>query len=534
MEKEGYSFAFKAGVYAGFVALAFSFFLRLGGIAPFAPETGIEAFISLAPAWITEPMVQSFGDTAGLLGLIIASIIALVVYGVFGVVYEKFYSRFIRKFSKISYLEGFLSFSVVVFLFFGLIVFPLAGGGTFGLTTTLYAPYAVLVFPLALLISQLLFGFVLMASFRRANPSKEALPVSPARRAFIERAGIFGIAAVLGLTSLGVMVSSAIATLGSSGRPGSSYNLSQAPQIFDDPRLATLVNSEITANSAFYRVAIDLFDPNVNGNSWKLQVDGGNTSKSYSLQDLKNLAPLSQYSTFECVSNLVNGNLISNAKWTGVKISDLLSDAGVTLANAVYVVFYSVDGYSVGLPVATAARSDSLLAYQMNDQDLPAAHGYPLRAVIPGLYGMMSAKWITRISVVDSSYTGYWQSRGWTQNATVNTLAFIIVPGDGSSFSKSQNNSILLGGYAFAGDRGISKVELSFDQGNTWQEAVLKDPISNLTWRLWAYSWNPPARRNYTVYARATDGQDQVQTVSEASNFPNGATGYAMISINVT
>ena len=126
-----------------------------------------------------------------------------------------------------------------------------------------------------------------------------------------------------------------------------------------------------------------------------------------------------------------NGNLISNGEWGGVKLSDLFSDMGGVSAGATYVVFYSVDGYSVGIPLTKAMESDSILAYEMNSIPLPQNHGYPLRAVIPGLYGMMSAKWIRKISIVNTTYMGYWQTRGWSNIGTVQTLAFITTPGDG-------------------------------------------------------------------------------------------------------
>ncbi len=551
MKKEASTFfAFECGAMAGIVALVFSFIVRLGGIAPFAPETATLAFIGIVPASIEQPMVQALGDTAGLFGLAVASIIAVIVYGIFGVLFQKFYSPWITKFSGLTRTEQFLIYSIFPWLFFGLVVFPLTGASFFGIASTVsssfISPYALVVFPLVLLFSQLLFSLMLGSGYKSAGLFETATAssavqdqtqgaiMSPTRRTFIERSVVLAGAGILTLLGLGSLISSAAGSLSTSGtRAGSSYDLSQAPSIFEDARLASLVDSEITSNANFYRVAIDLFDPAVNPNTWKLSLTGTGKTKIYSLDDLKNLPIYTQYSTFECVSNLVNGNLISNANWGGIKISDLLSDAGLSTSNAQYVVFYSVDGYTVGIPIAKALMPDSLVAYQMNGVELPQRHGYPLRAVIPGLYGMMSAKWITKIELFDSFYNGYWQSRGYTPNATVNTLAFIIVPGDGSQVSLSQNKgTILLGGYAFAGDRGISKVELSFDQGQTWQEATLKPAISNLTWTLWAFPWSPTTG-SYSVYARATDGTGAVQTGAQASPFPSGATGYAMITINV-
>lgn len=535
---------------AGIVALIFSFFVRLGGIAPFAPETATEKFISIIPASLEQPMVQALGDTAGLLGLAIASIIAVILFGAFGVLFEKVYSPWISKYQSLTRTEQFLIYPLFPWLFFGLIIFPLSGASLFGVNApVLFGQYGAILSPVALLFSQLLFTLVLASIYKSAGLFETSTTVayisqsktqhgiiSPARRVFIERSAVIVGVAILSLTSLGSLLSSAATSLSSSGsRAGSSYELSQAPPIFQDNRLSSLVDSEITSNDNFYRVAIDLFDPSVNLNTWNLQITGSNNTKTYTLDDLKKLPSVSEYTTFECVSNPVNGNLISNAKWTGIKFSDLLSDAGLTTSGVQYVVFYSVDGYNVAIPLSRALMSDSILAYQMNDVDLPQRHGYPLRAVIPGLYGMMSAKWVTQITLVDSFYNGYWQTRGYSSTAIINTLAFIIVPGDGSQASLSQNNgSVLLGGYAFAGDRGISKVEVSFDQGQTWQTATLKPAISNLTWTLWAFNWLPSKTGSYQVYARATDGTGQVQTATQTSPYPSGATGYAVITVNVT
>jgi DMSO/TMAO reductase YedYZ molybdopterin-dependent catalytic subunit len=233
------------------------------------------------------------------------------------------------------------------------------------------------------------------------------------------------------------------------------------------------------------------------------------------------------------VSNDVNGNLISNALWDGVKISDLLADVGGTQGGALYVTFYSVDGYSVGIPLSKAMMDDSLLAYNMNGVALPVSHGYPLRAVIPGLYGMMSAKWIKQIQVIGEVYQGYWQTRGWSNDGTIYTETFIALPRAGQVSLSQNGGSIILGGYAFAGERGISKVEVSFDNGSTWQDAQLKKPLSNRTWALWAYEWTPPGNGSYQVIARATDGTGEVQTSNSTPTFPNGATGYAMVPLQV-
>jgi DMSO/TMAO reductase YedYZ molybdopterin-dependent catalytic subunit len=537
---------FIRGAGGGFVALVFGFLLRLGGLAPFPPEAAIESFISIVPASVEEPAVQQLGDFAGLLGLLVATVITVAVYGVLGILFERYFGRRGRL-GSLSRLERALLYSILPWLIFSFVLFPVTGYSIFGQSSAFGSPDTIWIFPLTLLLSQLLFGSVLSGDFDRRNNlpllgsnvretgRPAGVPSSPSRRAFIEKGVILASAVVLGLTSAGRMLSS-LAQQGLPVPSGSgAVDLQDAPDVFRDARLQTLANSEVTSNGSFYRVAIDLFDPSVPASTWSLLLSGAVLNpKKYGLAELQALPSVDEYNTFECVSNVVNGNLIGNAKWTGVRISDLFADAGGSLPSAKYAVFYSVDGYSVGIPISKAMMQESILAYRMNDTALPVKHGYPLRAVIPGLYGMMSAKWINEIKLVDSVYMGYWQNRGWTNEASVRTEALIMVPEDQSSASLSKNNgSVLLGGVAYAGDRGISNVEVSVDGGQTWKAAELKKALSKLTWVLWAYDWHPGSTGAHDVYARATDGAGQVQTSVVTDTFPNGATGYAMIRVNV-
>ncbi|MHB8566913.1 MAG: molybdopterin-dependent oxidoreductase [Nitrososphaerales archaeon] len=549
---EGAKSSFYNGAIAGLVSLGFGFLIRLGGYAPFAPESAIEAFLKIIPASIQEPAVQTLGDFAGQLGLIIATIVTVLVYGLFAVLFEKIFAKRLSV-GSLTRTERFLVYSLVPWIFFGLVVFPLTGESFFGVTAPFAYGKMTWLFPISLLLAQAVFALVLQWEYKtstdpviRAVLSEKTSIVSaqpnmeihtPSRRSFIEK-GIVGAGA---LTLLLLSLEQIVPAYLSSGGTGSSFgqgapvNLAEAPSIFSDARLAPLVDSEVTANDGFYRVAIDLFDPSIDVSSWSLQLTGlVNNPKSYTMSDLVLLPVSEQYNTFECVSNFVNGNLIGNAKWAGFKISDLLNNAGGTGSSSQYVVFYSVDGYSVGIPISKTLMPDSMLAYMMNDAPLPQRHGYPLRAVIPGLYGMMSAKWVTKIEIVDAPYGGYWQTRGWSPSGVVETLAFNMIPQDGGIVSlKQYNGSVILGGVAYAGDRGISKVEVSTDQGKTWQEAQLKPAISNLTWRLWAFDWHPASTGTYFIYSRATDGTGSLQTSNDTGTFPNGATGYAITSVYV-
>lgn len=522
---------------AGFLALGLNFLLRLGGVAAYPPESALSKFLTVIPASIEEPMVQQFGELAGQLGLVVASLVAAAVYGIFAVLFDRFAARKAAALG-LGKFEGLLSLGVLPWLLFGLILFPLDGDSLFGISAPFASASTVWVFPFTLLLVQAVFALALSLGY---SPGVTAPPVmegqlramTEGRREFIEKGavGIMALVAVIvGLAGLSSFFSSQIAPSGG-GKP---IDLQDAPAIFRDPRLTNLVDSEVTPNKDFYRVAIDIIDPTVDASSWSLQVDGlVNGGKRYSLQDIQALPRTSQYTTFECVSNEVNGSLVGNALWEGVKVSDLMADVGGAQGGAGYVVFYSVDGYSVGIPLAKAMMDDSMLAYNMNGQPLPSNHGYPLRAVIPGLYGMMSAKWVKKVSLVGGVYQGYWQTRGWTNDATIFTETFIAVPGS-SPVSLSENGgTVIVAGYAFAGNRGVSKVEVSLDNGSTWREAQLKKPLSNRTWALWAYEWTPEGTGSYQVIARATDGGGQVQTSASTPTFPNGATGYVAAMVQV-
>ena len=528
---------FLLGALAGLAALALNFVIRLGGAAAYPPESALGAFLRVVPASVEEPMVQRLGDLAGQLGLMITTLIAAAVYGILLLLYDR-YASLRASGLGLSRFEGLLMLGFVPWLLFGLVLFPLDGDSFFGAASPFAGGSMVWAFPFTLLLSQGVFAWAASLRYRPLH-IPAAAPTSVRsqdlrRREFLEK-GAIGLFAILGaFISLGgieSLLSTPVQPTGGS----QPIDLAGAPAIFSDPRLSSLVDSEVTPNGDFYRVAIDIIDPTVDASAWSLQVDGlVNSPKTFSLQDIQALPGASQYTTFECVSNELNGNLISNAKWGGVKISDVLANAGGVQSGANYVVFYSVDGYSVGIPIEKAKMADSLLAYSMNGQDLPVKHGYPLRGVIPGLYGMMSAKWVNRVSVVGSSYDGYWQTRGWTSNATIYTEAFIVLPAASSVSVSGSGGSIIVAGYAFAGDRGISRVEVSFDNGETWHDAELKPPLSDLTWALWAYEWSPPAAGEYQIIARATDGTGQVQTSSVEGTFPYGATGYVSKALQVT
>jgi DMSO/TMAO reductase YedYZ molybdopterin-dependent catalytic subunit len=172
-----------------------------------------------------------------------------------------------------------------------------------------------------------------------------------------------------------------------------------------------------------------------------------------------------------------------------------------------------------------------MLVYEMNGEPLPFNHGFPARLLAPGKYGIKNPKWITEIALVEKEFFGYWQQRGWSQEARMNTTCRIDVPG---SFEDIDEGVFRMHGIAFSGDRGISRVEVSTDSGQTWNEAVLNPPLSPNTWLLWHYDWIAIAGPDeIRIMARATDGTGEVQTSERTSGDGTGATGYPTASVRI-
>jgi DMSO/TMAO reductase YedYZ molybdopterin-dependent catalytic subunit len=271
------------------------------------------------------------------------------------------------------------------------------------------------------------------------------------------------------------------------------------------------------------------FDPALNGDTWVLQIDGlvARPSK-LSLPQLRALPAVEQLQTLECISNEVGGDLISNAKWKGVRVRDLLARAGGVGANAVKVAFHCADGYTEAIPVVDAMMPTTLLAYEMNGEPLPAPHGFPARLLVPGLFGMKNPKWIRRIEVVDYDFQGYWERSGWSDEAVVKTMSRI------TTLERTHPlREIPVGGVAYAGDRRIKEVEYSVDAGKTWQKAEVKPALGPFTWVLWAAVWAPAGPGEYTVKVRAKDGNGVLQTAKEARTLPDGASGYHTLRVRV-
>lgn len=291
------------------------------------------------------------------------------------------------------------------------------------------------------------------------------------------------------------------------------------------------LTARITSNADHYTVDTALIKPRVDAKTWTLEI-GGAVEKAYRLtyEELLDLEAVERPHTLECISNEIGGDLISTAIWVGVPMADLLARA-MPKADAYDAVLTSVDGYTDSIRIAKALDPDTLVAYLMNGVTLPEEHGYPVRALIPGIYGMKNVKWLQRIEVVTYDFQGYWMERGWSDVAGYNTHVRIDTP---SAVPRLTDGKVLIAGIAFAGQRGIAKVEVSTDGEKTWTEAALETPPGRQTWRRWRFSWTPPAPGRYRLVARATDGQGSVQTRVQRPPFPDGSSGYHAVEVSIT
>lgn len=298
-----------------------------------------------------------------------------------------------------------------------------------------------------------------------------------------------------------------------------------------DPALDAIpgISPRLTETRDHYTVDTALIDPRVDAATWRLSV-GGHVDRPFDLgyEELLDLEAVERPHTLECISNEIGGDLISTAIWVGVPMTDLLARAAPK-AGAFDVVMTSVDGYTDSVPLAKALDPDTLVAYLMNGYTLPEEHGYPLRALIPGIYGMKNVKWLTRIEVVTSDFLGYWMERGWSDIATYNTHVRIDAPR-----SSAAGRPIEVAGIAFAGSRGIGRVEVSTDGGATWADAALERAPGRHTWLRWRYEWTGPTAGRHRVVARATDGTGQLQTSVPRPPFPSGSTGYHAVDVTVS
>jgi DMSO/TMAO reductase YedYZ molybdopterin-dependent catalytic subunit len=562
--KNKYARNFVLGLIAGSVALlvAAAFRLVAGGL--FIPELASQTLFSLTPGQVESFSVETFGSLAKYAAFTTAIIVNLVLYGGLAILLHKTYIKLSNK----SVIVNLMQLSFIPYLMMVAISAFLLQLSEL-LTGSSEIQYALLF----LLLPNIAYGLTLYYLFqrgtttipKRVEPRKASntdiegvegggknpeLTAADSRIRRISRRQFIAMAA----TTIGVAIfifwARSFPFHSKPSMPVSSPKVPLPPSsasipagsIFAEEALTPFVASELTPNDKFYRIDTNIIVPSIDANTWRLNVRGlvRNGPLQFTYDELKAMPSTSEYATLECISDKIDGDLISTAYWKGVSLKSILEMAQV-LPGAIYIVFRCSDGYDVGIPLDRGLMDGTILAYEMNGVALPTEHGFPVRAIVPGLYGMMNAKWITDIELVDRVYEGFWQRRGWANNAKYQTHSKIVFPGDAlrNRFEELSTNAATIGskspiaGVAFAGDRGISKVEVSTDGGNTWQSASIKDPLSSNSWVLWALDWIPQNKGKYNIVVRATDKAGNMQAAEIRDNYPNGATGYHSVEETV-
>jgi DMSO/TMAO reductase YedYZ molybdopterin-dependent catalytic subunit len=418
-----------------------------------------------------------------------------------------------------------LGFAAILWLATGLVLLPLAGRGVFAGSLTVAAVLALAFVAYAL--SYGYFAGLAPNAWREAAFSAHVGTLSgsrPADAEFTRRRLVAGGALGLASVLLAWRATGKVPSLPSrdaSANSGGGSGADAAQRGLPAP---------VTPTAQFYVVSKNLVDPEVDGSKWKLTVDGLVAQPlSLTQADLMQMPAVTALRTLECVSNEIGGNLISNGRWTGVRLGDLLQQAGVQ-SGAMAIQFSAADGFSSDLGLAQALDPATLLAYQLNDAPLPYKHGFPLRVLGTGTYGMKNPKWVTRIQLTRSGQAGFWQQQGWDEQGIIQTMSQVYSPTDGAALP---GGPAMLSGIAFAGARGIQRVEVSTDTGKSWSDATLVPSLGPNTWTFWQYAWLSPATGSHVVAVRATDGSGTVQPSRRTDPFPAGATGYHSVHIRI-
>jgi DMSO/TMAO reductase YedYZ molybdopterin-dependent catalytic subunit len=510
----------------GIVAAAIATVALLGlGVAlerPTVTELLAEGIARLTPLTVIETMTSHFGSGAKqlLFGTVVSGQIAV------GAVL-----------SVMAYRRGWASAQLAgivaaLSLLVGLVMLPMLGFGAFAASTR--AGSAITLAGLGLL--GILFTAMHALMTRFLNPTGTfAEEDAAARRAFLRNGAIIVGGATLGFSGLRWLAERleppAVAPVLTTAVARTNDALAETDDLLEALGAGVPgISPEITPNDQFYVVSKNVFrDPVVDPRGWQLAVVGlVERPVTLTYDQVRAMPSAEQYFTLQCISNEVGGELIGNARWRGIWLADLLRQAGVK-SDAVDVVFHAADDYSDSIPIMKAMARGTMLAYEMNGEMLPPAHGFPTRLLVPDIYGMKNVKWVTKVEVVGHDYTGFWQRQGWSDVADVHTTARIDAPRPGSYLRAGRN---YVGGIALAGERGIRSVEASVDGGESWTPAIVKPALGPNAWSLWLHAWDlPPSSPGARLLVRATDSTGAVQIVAQRPPLPDGATGYHAIAV---
>ncbi|QIG45335.1 molybdopterin-dependent oxidoreductase [Nocardioides anomalus] len=356
-----------------------------------------------------------------------------------------------------------------------------------------------------------------------------ALSSGHSRRGVLITAGVLAAAAAV-MGGAGRLIGQARAKISDIAFPAAADAAPALPAGLD--RQVPGITPFRTSNADFYRVDTRLDVPVVDIDSWSLTIDGMVDKKlSFSFQDLLDMPLIERDITLTCVSNSVGGPYVGGARWLGVRLTDLLEQAGVQ--DGVDQIFSTdVDGMTIGTPydLATDGR-DAMIVVAMNGEPLPREHGYPVRMVVPGLYGFISAcKWIEKITLTTyADQDSYWTKREWATDAPIKISSRIDTP---KVLEKIPSGDTFIGGVAWAQQNGgVAKVQVRID-GEAWQDAQLGPSGGNDYWRQWFIPWKATSG-SHTLACRVVDGAGQVQTDVRADPFPSGSSGVQSLVVTV-
>ncbi len=366
-----------------------------------------------------------------------------------------------------------------------------------------------------------------------------ASPTNPpvSRRRFINFAGIIGAAAAVGAFGSRQIRSRSSAALARDGVVFTAADGSTVEEIVANATTGSVgstpgISPLVVPNDSYYRIDTALTTPQVDPANWSLTIRGMvDNEVTYTYDELLARAETIAPVTLSCVSNEVGGNLVGNAIWRGIPLSELLDEAGVQ-DGATQIASRSVDGWNCGFPTEAAFDGrTALVAVGMNDEPLPLEHGFPARLVVSGLYGYVSAtKWLKEIELTTiDGFDGYWIPRGWSKLGPIKTQSRIDTPRTGQRFAVG--DTLPIAGVAWAPNKGITKVEVQVDDGE-WVEATLGESLGADAWIQWMVPWTATEGR-HVIAVRATDSTGETQTPQPAPPAPSGATGWHRVGIEV-
>ena len=359
-------------------------------------------------------------------------------------------------------------------------------------------------------------------------PGPSQVPLGWDRRRFLVTGGAAALAAAAAGGAASALEGRRVDDL----RDATAAPLPIASDTLQVPADATVSPSNpfITPNDGFYRIDTALSFPRVDLKKWRVDITGMvDTPLSFSYDDLLAMPQQERVVTLCCVSNEVGGEYVGNAVWQGVMLRDVLDQAGVQ-SGAEQVFSTSLDGWTCGFPVEAALDGrDAMLVVGMNGSTLPLEHGYPVRLVVPGLYGYVSAtKWLQKIELTTWDRQGYWVPRGWSRLGPIKTQSRIDVPRANAKVAAGPQK---IAGVAWAQHTGIESVEVRIDDG-PWLPTRLATDVSDDAWRQWVLDWDAPAG-DHQITVRATDKSGETQTEDRAPVAPDGATGWHAIRVKV-